>query len=397
MTDPARGNHPGASPLSFYRVMSARLSLFRADFRSAAEEAKWAAILSNSSSITALAAAVEALARSLSGDVDEPYSELLETPAPERFRFGGLTQIAAVIQTFSQGRQALQTLDRDGVERALAAATPDMAVVAGVWAVRVALAAFHAAIWGDSSKGLTRLFAELADEPTGAHEQDEPMGELVLGRARELLLSKIGAFGAAAQCADSISDPFRVIPRARSRLWAGQIGAAVHIIEKALPDPNLLHPERIQLLVMCGAAMKMEGDISADVQARTISAFKDLLRARNYLAVATLPHQACDALFELCAGLAEDPEIGASFAVLRERLGSEPSNSSSAGTLIRLSDRETLLLPLLASEASVPAIAQQLHVSVHTVRKQVATLRAKFQAATRAELVRKAGIYGAIK
>lgn len=56
-----------------------------------------------------------------------------------------------------------------------------------------------------------------------------------------------------------------------------------------------------------------------------------------------------------------------------------------------------MLLPLLATTASVPEIARRLHVSVHTVRKQVATLREKFQAPTRAELVRKAGIYWALR
>ncbi|HEY3408658.1 MAG TPA: helix-turn-helix transcriptional regulator, partial [Propionicimonas sp.] len=64
--------------------------------------------------------------------------------------------------------------------------------------------------------------------------------------------------------------------------------------------------------------------------------------------------------------------------------------------LFHLTDRETVLLPLLATNKTVPEIAKQLHVSVHTVRKQVATLREKFQAPNRAELVRKAGVHGAI-
>ena len=58
--------------------------------------------------------------------------------------------------------------------------------------------------------------------------------------------------------------------------------------------------------------------------------------------------------------------------------------------------RSPLLLPLLAGKDSVPQIASQLQVSVNTVRKQVATLRAKFHADTRAELIRKAIAYGAI-
>ena len=58
--------------------------------------------------------------------------------------------------------------------------------------------------------------------------------------------------------------------------------------------------------------------------------------------------------------------------------------------------RSPLLLPLLAGKDSVPQIASQLQVSVNTVRKQVATLRAKFHADTRAELIRKAIAYGVI-
>ena len=55
-----------------------------------------------------------------------------------------------------------------------------------------------------------------------------------------------------------------------------------------------------------------------------------------------------------------------------------------------------LLLPLLATDESVPDIARRLHVSVNTVRKQVVTLREKFQADSRAELVRRARTYGAL-
>ena len=391
------GRPPGRFALSFFRAMSARLALFRADFRGAIEEARWAAILSDSASVSALAAAVEALARSLGGEVRYPLPAAADWPAPERFRFGGLSQMAAVLQALSYGREALQTLDRDGVERALATTKQDMSAVAGVWAVRVAMGAFHAALWGDPPQGLNRLFAELADQSLGGQEQDEPMGELLLGRARELLLSKMGAFGAAALCSDSLSEPFRAIPQARSRLWAGQLGAAVRIIERALPNPELLHPERLQLLVMRGAATQLEGSASGDIRTATVSAFEDLLRARNYLAIATLPRPAREAVLGLCAPLADDPAAGASFALLRDRLGPEPDDASGGPGLFRLTEREAVLLPLLATTASVPEIARRLHVSVHTVRKQVATLREKFQAPTRAELVRKAGIYGALR
>lgn len=126
-------------------------------------------------------------------------------------------------------------------------------------------------------------------------------------------------------------------------------------------------------------------------------AFADLLRTRNFLAIATLPSRAREAVFDLCARLADDPETSESFALLRDRLGTGSDAAGGGGGFFRLTEREAVLLPLLATSASVPEIARHLHLSVHTVRKQVATLREKFQAPTRAELVRKAGIHGALR
>lgn len=57
---------------------------------------------------------------------------------------------------------------------------------------------------------------------------------------------------------------------------------------------------------------------------------------------------------------------------------------------MRLTPREKVLLPLLATSASLREIAAQLYVSVNTVRKQVVTLREKFNARTREELVSRA-------
>ena len=57
---------------------------------------------------------------------------------------------------------------------------------------------------------------------------------------------------------------------------------------------------------------------------------------------------------------------------------------------LRLTRREEELLPILATAASVPEIASQQYVSANTVRKQVVTLRQKFGATSRDDLIRKA-------
>ena len=57
---------------------------------------------------------------------------------------------------------------------------------------------------------------------------------------------------------------------------------------------------------------------------------------------------------------------------------------------LRLTRREEVLLPLLATAATVQEIANQQYVSVNTLRKQVVALRQKFDATSRDELIRRA-------
>ena len=118
-----------------------------------------------------------------------------------------------------------------------------------------------------------------------------------------------------------------------------------------------------------------------------------MLETENYAPVAMLPKPGRDAIIELCA-----PELGGEprFAVMIERLSHLNDAGERGVRPVRLTERELVLLPLLATDVPVPEIARQLQVSVNTVRKQVVTLRDKFEADSRAELIRKARAYGAI-
>ena len=82
---------------------------------------------------------------------------------------------------------------------------------------------------------------------------------------------------------------------------------------------------------------------------------------------------------------------------LAERVNVLTRSGQEASGRVQLTRRERVLMPLLASAETVPDIARTLQVSPNTVRKQVVTLRTKFAARTRAELVRKvrdAGLIG---
>ncbi len=390
-----KGQAPGQPAHSFFRVMAAQLALFRADLRGALAEAHWGGILAEDPSAADLALAIEALAQNMAGEIRDPHLGEQYTPPLDSFRFGSLGQMAAIMTTLARGRQALQILDRPGVEATLAAITPEMAGVAGVLAPFIGLQAMHAAVWGDARLGLSEMMAALANQPRGARQQDEPLGGLMLSRARSFLLCKIGAFGAATLCDESVVEPFRSFPQARTLLWAGRLGQAVRVMELTLPDPNLIHADRLQLLIVRGAATKLDNSITPDIEMDTVNAFRTLVQARSYLPFAMLPRHARDAILTICESQSTDSDIHEQFFELCDRLEAVNDGDDAVG-LLQLTDREAILLPLLATSDSVPLIARKLHVSVHTVRNQVATLREKFQASTRAELVRKAGDYGAL-
>jgi len=389
-----KGQTPGRAALSFFRVMAARLALFRADLPGATAEAYWAGVLAKSPSVAELAVAIQALAQNLAGEVRE--AALGEaSSSPDSYRFGSLDQMAAVMTTLARGRQSLQLLDRVGVDAALASIPLEMAAIAGVSSSVIGLTAMRAAVWGDARLGLNKMMAALARQPVVAREQDEPLGGLMLGRARSILLCQIGAFGAATLCVASVGERFRSVPEARTLLWAGQLGQAVRAMEVVLTDPDLQHVDRLQLLMIKGAATKLDNSITADVEEDTVSACRYLVQGRSFLPFAMLPGKARDAILVMCESLAAEPDTGEQFAELCERLRGVKGGGKGFG-LLQLTEREAILLPLLATSDSVPLIARKLQVSVHTVRTQTATLREKFQASTRAELVRKAGAYGAL-
>ncbi|HSK34791.1 MAG TPA: LuxR C-terminal-related transcriptional regulator, partial [Propionicimonas sp.] len=120
---------------------------------------------------------------------------------------------------------------------------------------------------------------------------------------------------------------------------------------------------------------------------------KRLMSVGSFLHLALLPRIARDALLALCRS---EVDSEPNYLLLLERLAQLNDAGDGGVRPLHLTERESVLLPLLASDDSVPEIARKLMVSVNTVRKQVVTLREKFQAGTRAELVRRARTYGAL-
>jgi len=389
------GSGPGRTPQAIFRAFSARLALFRFDPLSAINEARWASILADWEPVAAVARGVEALALSVS--TDEGTTRSLDPP-PDAIGGSlgvlGLRGMGEIYEILADGNEAVRRLDRAALEWCLEIVSPTDAALAGIWAMRVALAGWRDVLWGDVNAGLATLSGDVARLSMLGREHEEPFGATLLDRTRVMLLTKAGAFGAAAQLAERLPDRSRLLASARVHLWAGQYPQAIRIADAAPYQPGLEMAERYRLTLIRSAAALLGGSADAHLRADAVRELKRILSSGSVLHVGLLPRVARDALIELCEPEfdADDPDL----AQLRVRLSALNDAAGEGVRPLHLTERETVLLPLLATEESVPEIARRLQVSVNTVRKQVVTLREKFQAESRAELVRKARMYGAI-
>jgi len=389
------GRGPGRTTQAIFRAFSARLALARGDIQRALSEARWAALLSDWEPVSVLAAGVEAMALSISSD-DGPARDRTHRLDCVDAGLGirGLKSTGQVFEILADGNDALRRLDRAEVDRVLAAISPEAAGIAAVWSVRVALAGFRAALWGDVARGLKQLSAGITHQSIAFRQQEEPLGGAMLARARVLLLIKSGAFGAATQAAETMEGNHKLLPLARINLWAGQYEAAIRLADGGPFEADLDQGDAYRLKLLRAAAALIDGTCDEELRAAGASELERLLENEAFLPIALLPQPAREVLLDLCrsTGLADH----ASFPLLVERLR-ELSDAGEGIRPVQLTERELLLLPLLAGKESVPQIARTLQVSVNTVRKQVATVREKFHAETRAELIRKAIAYGALR
>lgn len=389
------GTGPGRTTQAIFRAFSARLALARGDVQRSLSEARWAALLSDWEPVSALAAGIEALALSVSSD-DGPARDCTHRLEGVDGLVGvrGLKGTGQVLEILADGNDALRRLDRVEVDRVLAAISPEAAGIAAVWSVRVALAGFRAALWGDVPRGLKQLSAEITHQSIGFRQQEEPLGGAMLARARVLLLIKSGAFGAATQAAETMEGNHKLLPLARIHLWAGNYEGAIRLADGGPFEADLDQGDEYRLKLLRAAAALMDGTCDEELSADAVCELERLLENEAFLPIALLPQTARERLLDLCrsAGLADT----AAFRLLLDRLRELNDAGEDGIRPVQLTEREILLLPLLAGKDSVPQIARTLQVSVNTVRKQVATVREKFNAETRAELIRKAIAYGAI-
>jgi DNA-binding NarL/FixJ family response regulator len=389
------GRGPGRTPQAIFRVFSARLALFRNDPLSAINEARWAIILADWEPVAVLARGVAALAESFtSEEAPAQRSDPPVTGIDDELGVRGLRGQGQVFAILADGNEAVRRLDRDGLDRCLRLVTPGNAALAGTWAVRAALEAWRAVLWGDLNAGVGALSSEIARLSLLGREQEEPFGSVILSRARVMLLMKAGAFAMATQATEVLPEKLKLLSQARIHLWSGQYKQAVRLSDSGPYHPGLDSSERARYATVRAAAALLDGSLDEDIRRDAVSEVGRLLAGETFVHLALLPKAGRDALLDLCRE--EIDPTDASLALLEERLALLNDAGAGGARPLHLTEREQVLLPLLATDDSVPEIARKLQVSVNTVRKQVVTLREKFQAESRAELIRKAAAFGAL-
>lgn len=382
------GHPPSSRAQTFFHAMSAQTALLRGDLQQARAECEQSMMLSQPRDISALTAAgLSALTLIITGNVHgyERAADWYEANAPA---CGPFAAVAEPYYQLAQALAALRLLDREAATEHLLQASA-LEQGSEFWPFYAWISSLHDLTWRNPDFGLSRLEAAENRNPfTGEHES---LGEAMATRTRAELLCGAGQANQARALlkarGHSTLTRYHLVSEARMHLCAQNGGAAVRVAESGVYDPTLSLPDRANLFAIKSAALLLDG---ADA---------DLVRGALH-AACTLSSESADVLpfvflpAELRAGLLElhdryghttpclldDPTIRARLSQVRDNFGS-------SARLVRLTPREEVLLPLLATPQTAEEIARHLQVSVNTVRKQVATLREKLAARDRASLI----------
>lgn len=291
----------------------------------------------------------------------------------------------------SEAFLALRRLDRRAVTTALAQLTPMMRGDAVTGSLSGAVEALADAAWSDPELGLERLDAVAAAAMISGRGAGEPFSAATLASARARILAMMGATELAYELAGALPDALQPTTRAAALIWRGEFEEAAHVVEQALLTGGPIDGFRRQLVLIRLSALVAAAGDSGDPELSNKCLVAALACGEHgeLLQFGLLPPGVRAALLDTAQLAAGDGSLVA-LARVRAALSELPVTGRPDRSMIKLTRREEVLLPLLASPDSVPDIARRLHVSPNTLRKQVVTLREKFDAPNRARLVRAA-------
>jgi DNA-binding NarL/FixJ family response regulator len=385
------GNPPSSRAETFFHAMSAETALLRGDVASARTEAEEATVLGEAGDVSSLiGAGLEALTQALSGDL-HGFEAASARFAERSLACGPFTAIAAPYFEVGRALIAIRLLDRARAEASLHAASA-MQQRSEFWSLYAWITSLNDLTWQKADVGLARLEAAVSRNPLAVTQ-----GSLIDTfeiRARTELLCGAGRVNQdqallKARARSKLSK-YHVTAEARMYL-CGQDGAsAVRVAEHGIHDASLPLPDRAHLMVIKAAGL-LAISAEADVVLAALHAACTLCNeSANLLPFVFLPGDLRVGLLKLHDSVGDHPGCLLARPELRARLEQVQNNFHYSPAPIKLTAREEILLPLLATSTTIYEIARQLQVSVNTVRKQVVTLRVKLDAKDRHSLVEKA-------
>jgi DNA-binding NarL/FixJ family response regulator len=193
------------------------------------------------------------------------------------------------------------------------------------------------------------------------------------------------------------TDAVSAVPAARLCLTTGDFDGAAAKADVGIFSLRLSLADRAHLYALKAAALELAGAPAEQVSHAAAAACVVCEQAATLVPFAVLPTAARSTLIE-----AHDRHHGTGdcFVARARDRGAFEGLQLSGGTVpaaIKLTRREEVLLPLLATAATVQQIADQQFVSVNTLRKQVVSMREKLGAASRGELIRRAHELGLLE
>jgi len=382
------GNAPRSSAQTLFHAASAVTALLRGDLFQARSDCEEAVMLGRPGDIWALVGAgVEALVLSIAGNPRgmERSAEYYDAQAPA---CGAFAEIAAPYLHLALAHSAVRVLDRERAEEELQLAAA-LEEGSEFWSAYAWIRSMHDLTWRKPDFGLARLEAAVSNNPAAI--KYGTLSDALAIRAQADLLCCAGRIHEADNLlksgAQSRLSDYLLVSQARMHLCGNDGAEAIRVSEAGIHDAAIHAPSRAHLHAIRSAGLLLVGADDSAVTEALHEACTLSTEMADVLPFVFIPAKLRSDLLAHHGRLEHDAPCILDDVVVRERLNRVQGNLDSAPTVIHLTRREEILLPLLATPETVDAIARQLQVSVNTVRKQVATLRNKFGATTRPAMI----------
>jgi len=386
------GPLPSGPSLALFHALSSVVAVLRADWQEAVRHAEPAMLLApECGPIGFAAASMLSIASFFSGSsVGRERSERF-------FRSHGLHGCSSLSWVSSMAALprllgAINDLDRDeaqGYLDALADFDParwfDDSMLLHCAAARAGM------LWTDPERALAAFDGMVnnrwAARPLAGRAQ------LVVGRTRVELLLNVGDLNQAADLLETLRSVYGTKPLigldARLQLGRGDVDASLSLAEEGLAGSTSLLG-RAHLLVAKASAMMLGNSSNAAIDRVVASACVICEEMRTLLPFGMVPRSMLIDLLATHGSHADGQPCFLKHNLTPARIAALHQAFPALGQQVRLTPRERTLLPLLATSDTLGEIADQLFVSINTVRKQVAKLREKLGAKDRRELLTRA-------